>query len=331
MQAVKVMSLGLLSMLLWSFQALAEAGQSLTMDKVRHFQISIEKGLYGVWRRDAEVITLAQKANFYVSSTYASEAKEVDLAFGTLHNPLDKSERVNLGPETFPRFLRGVASIDEYRFFLDSGKRQFLIWNEKQKIWHQAADIVFDLVRPPSDPKGEAPQAEVDRLRQKVNKYYSISRGDPELIAGFAPAPLAWQKKDGSQFILLLRLPVAALLTVRCEGRHYSRCQAQRACFLKGLTDQEIKQAAGLSVWQSKGEIWVGLPKSRQIRRLSAQSCLEVRSLGNLALADDFGSLSNLYFDGEESLWLTLSEPHRSNDGSLFRWDAKVLESLLNR
>lgn len=302
---------------------------SLSISNIKHFQVAIEQGLAGVWRRDKQIFTFAKKADFYILSQYEPEPKEVDLAFGSLHNPLDLSERVALASGEKPRFLRGMVALDAYLLFLDSGLRQLLVWNEQEKIWHQPADIVLDLVRPPPDSRGEAPMSETKRLRQKLSEGYKAFGGKPDLMVGISPLPDSWRKNDKSQFLILLRLPAAPLLTVHCEGKHFRRCMAQRACYVSGLSDEEIRNASGLALHPSRGELWVGLPDKMQIKRLQAKTCLNVKAAGSLAIDKSLPGISNLSIDQELNLWITLSEPDREKSSSLFRWDAAFIKKMI--
>ncbi len=309
-----------------SSQAKAGGSNPLRLKDSRHFQISIEPGLHAVFRREKVVLTSPEEGSFYIQSTYNETAREVDLGFGSLHNPLDGSERSPLATDAKERRLRGILPLDGYLFFLDSLRRQLLIWNEATKEWHLPADIVFDQVRPPADRGGEAPESEIRKVRQRLQREYRAKVSDRDLLIGFTRIP--WLDKEKSQFLLLLRLAHSPLLTVHCEGRHYGRCMAQRSCFLAGLGADELESVRGIATVPGRKEIWLAMPRKNKILRLSASSCLSIRPIGSIALAPDLRDLSNMNFDEQGNLWVTLAKANPDLNGSLFRWDAATLEQL---
>jgi hypothetical protein len=303
---------------------------SLSFKNLRHYQIAIENGLYAVYRDGDRVLTAPRLGRFYISSRYNEAAKEIDLGFGTLKSPVAESERVPLAEGEKDRRFRSILPLDPYLLLLDSAKRQFVIWNNQDKVWHQPADLILDMIRPPADKGGEAPRAEVARLRSRFQKSYAAMQEDGDLIAGLAPIPRWWKDRDGSQFLLLLRLPETPILTVRCEGRHYSRCIAQRSCFVPNFMENPKDQPAGIAVHQDRKEIWIGQPQKMQILRLRSESCYRIQKSGQMGIPKEIRRLSHLFFDNEANLWLTNGEPDPLYSASLFRWDKAQVGKLLD-
>lgn len=305
------------------------AEPKLSLESIRHYQISIEAGLAGLFRRDKELISLPKEGDFYIRSKYDPTAKEADLAFGSLHSPLEGSERQSLAAGEKGKRLRAVLELDSYLLFLDSSRRQLLVWSETRKEWHPSADLILDQIRPPADRGGEPPASEIKRAQKTLQKEYRAAMADPELLIGMTPLPKKWRDRDQSQFLLLLRLPRSPLLTVRCEGAHFSRCIAQRSCFVDGLTASELIDLRGVALNEAKNELWVGLPEKQKLLRLSLSSCLHVKVKERLSLDADMKRLSSLHFDAEGNLWVSLDEPSAKLSGSVFRWDRDEIERVI--
>ncbi len=299
----------------------------LPFKQLTHFQISLENGLYAVYRDGSEVITSPRQAKYYFLSSYDQAAKEQDLGFGTLHTPTDKSERMPFPDKDPERRIRGILPLDSILFMLDAERRQFLLWHKDQKIWLRPADLILDLIRPPSDPRGEPTRSEVADLRRSFVKSFAKVLQDPEIIGGIAPIPPFWKDRDGSQFLLLLRVPGTPLLTVRCQGKNRGNCQAVRACFVHGLPSNLVEELSGLAVDPLRKEILIGSPGEQRILRFKAPSCYHIahgKDENDLGLPEELKDLSSLFIDSDRNLWLTVLRPDIYKSGSLFRFDAKI-------
>jgi hypothetical protein len=315
---------------LFSLPIFAEAKpplQTLPFDKMKHFQVSLENGLFAVYRRKDKVYTAGHKGNFYINSEYFEAAVEQDLGFGTIHNPTDKSEKIPFPDPKIERRIRGIVPLGSWLFFLDSGKRQFLLWNQEKKIWPRPSDLVLDFIKPPSDPRGEPTRLEIAGLRNRFAAAYSKVQFDPELLAGLSPIPEFWRDRDGSQFLMLIRLPGSPLLTVRCNGTNMGNCQAMRACFVHGLPRNVVEESSGLAVDSIRQEILIGSPGERRIRRFKAPSCYHIAHLKeefDIGLPEQLKDLSSLFVDSDNNLWLTTSRPDIYKSASVFRFDLAV-------
>lgn len=319
-------SLSLMVWVLASPVALSDkkAAKVLPFEQLTHFQISLENGLYAVYRDKAAVYTSIRKAKYYFQSTYDETAKEQDLGFGTLHTPTDKSERVPFVESEPERRIRGILPLGNLMFFLDSDRRQFLLWDQEQKAWLRPADIVLDLIRPPGDPRGEPTRSEVAEQRRSFLKAFAKVQQEPDLFAGLAPLPSFWKDRDGSQFLLLLRVPGTPLMTIRCQGKNRNSCQAMRACFVHGLPSHLVEELYGLAVDPVRRELLIGSPGEMRIMRFKAPSCFHVAHLkdeDDIALPEQLKDLSNLFVDADRNLWLTTWRPDLYKSASLFRFD----------
>jgi hypothetical protein len=303
-------------------------GRTLPFDQVRHFQISLENGLHAVYRDKDLVLSSSRSAKFYLKSQYDEGAKEQDLGFGSLHTPTDKSERVPFPENEREKRIRGIVPLGPHWFFLDSGSRQLAIWHQERKIWLRPADVILDLVRPPRDPRGEPTRSEVAELRRGFTRAFSkVQQDNNELFGGLAALPTFWKDRDGSQFLMLLRVPGTPLMTIRCHGRNMNSCQAMRACFVHGLPSHLVEELYGLAVDPVRKELLIGSPGERRIMRFKAPSCYHIAHLkdrDDIGLPEQLKDLGNLFIDAQRNLWVTTLRPDLYKSASLFRFDAKT-------
>jgi len=298
----------------------------LPFNQLRHYQVALENGLYAVYRNQDMVLTSSRSAKFYLLSQYDENAKEQDLGFGSLHTPTDKSERMPFPENESEKRIRGIVPLGPIWFFLDAGRRQFALWQHEQKVWLRSSDIVLDLVRPPRDPRGEPTRSEVADLRRGFTRSFAkVQLDNNELFGGLAAIPPFWNDRDGSQFLLLIRVPGTPLMTVRCNGRNMNSCQAMRACFVHGLPSHLVEELYGLAVDPVRKELLIGSPGEQRIMRFKAPSCYHIAHLkdsDDIGLPEQLKDLSSLFVDSDRNLWLTTLRPDLYKSGTLFRFNA---------
>lgn len=297
----------------WSLGAFAKDHEKvLDIDAVKHFQISIESSLHVVRREGNNVWTGTENASFFVSSQYDESAKEADLGFGTAKNPIEGSERVDMGEGG--RRIRGIERDRDALLFLDSAKLQVLAYQEADKRWQRPKDLILDLVKPARDAKGEATRKEQAALIARLRSALSKVKGRTDLIGGMTTVPPAWKDGDGSRFLLWLRLPEAALLTVKCG----EACVAQRSCFIKGLSESERRAVSGIA--RDGDRVLLGLPSEGKVLQLTGRSCFSLKASPAFRIPPRIKAMTNLFVDEGRNLWMTSAIPDDFTSASLFVW-----------
>lgn len=288
--------------------------KSLNIDAVKHYQVSIEKGLYAVRAEGKNVWTSPERAAFVVNSLYNAEAKEADLGFGSPKNPLDGSERIEFG--SGERRIRGIERDKDTLIFLDSEKLQLLSYKESEKKWLRPKDIVLDLVKPARDARGEATRKEQTALISRLRAALSKVKGQKDIIAGMASIPPSWKDRDGSLFLLWLRIPEAPLLTLKCTDGE--ACVAQRSCFVKGLSPNEIKQVSGIA--RDGDRILLGLPEQGKVMELKGRNCFSQKAATAFRIPPRIKAMTNIFVDESRNLWMTTAIPDDYTSATLFVW-----------
>lgn len=304
-------------------QSLKAAERDLDFNAVKHYQIPIEEGIYGLHTEGNTVFTFPGEQAFYIRSLYKPEAQEKDLGFGSLHNPYGDSERLPFEPKDQGRRIRGALQIGPRWAFLDVMSRQFVVYNEEAKVWLQPTDIILDTARPPRDARGEATRAEASALHAKVTKELSRERKNPDLLAGVTQMPKKWKDHDGSQFLLWVRGGTSPLLTLKCELKDFKSCVVQRACRIKGLSMKDYPNITSIARDPKTDTVLILLASEQRLLRIDGNSCHGLTIKPALRLPKNLPFTQTAFVDEEQNLWLGLKMPEASTSGSLFVWDSK--------
>lgn len=303
-------------------ESLKAAEKELDFNAIKHYQITLEPGVFGLHREGNTVFNFPGEQTFYVKSTYKPEAKEKDLGFGSLHNPYDESERVSFEPKEKGRRIRSAVHAGPRWAFLDVMARQFLVYHEERKAWQLPADLILDTPRPARDSKGEPTRAETSALRAKLTKELSRERENPDLLAGLTEIPKKWKDTDGSQYVLWIRGTSTPLLTVKCDTTDFKVCLVQRACFLKGLDSKEYAGITSLTRDPKTDTILLLHNAQRKILRVEGSSCHRLTIASAYRLPKTLENTQAIFVDPLNNLWLGLKQAEGSTSASVFVFEA---------
>jgi hypothetical protein len=296
----------------------------LDLSKIKHYQIALESSLYAVYREGTTVLSFPGESSFYIRSVYKPDAKEQDLAFGSLHNPYDESERIYFEPKEKLRRIRSVLHVGTHWAFLDVMSRQFLVYDETLKSWQMPADLILDTAKPAADRRGEPTRAEAAALRSRLTKTLSKEKGNPDLIAGITALPKKWKDRDGSQYLIWLRAGTSPLLSVKCDQEHFKICQVQRACFVRGLSIAETEAVNSISLDPSSQNLLLLMREKGKIVELSGTSCHALTARDAYTLPKNLENTQGIFVDETNNLWLSLRESEGATSASIFTWESKT-------
>ncbi len=298
------------------------AEKTLDFNRVTHYQIVIEPGVYGLFAEDKTVMTFGGEGTFYVRSNYKPDAKDKDLGFGSLHNPYDETERLSYEPKDKPRRIRNALRLGQRTAFLDVMNRQFVVYHNERKVWLSPSEVMLDIVKPPRDAKGEPTRAEIAALRGRFSKELSRERENPDLLAGIAKIPKAWKDRDGSQYVLWLRGTSYPLVTLKCDKEEFRSCLVQRACFLKHKHKEDYAKITSITYDEKRDSLLLLHAEKSQILRLNGSSCLSQELEVDYRLPKSLSNAQSLFVDDSRRLWIGLKEAEAETSGSLFVWNA---------
>ncbi|MBC7661353.1 MAG: hypothetical protein H7249_16785 [Chitinophagaceae bacterium] len=300
--------------------------KELDFKALKHFQITLENAIYGVFREDKTVLSFPGESAFYMKSHYNPDAKEQDLAFGTLHNPYEGSERINFEPKDKQRRIRSVLHVAPLWAFLDSKNQQLLIWNDVLKAWIMPGDIILDTARPPRDARGEPTRAETQALKTKMTKALAKEKRNPDLLAGITEIPKIWKDHDGSQYVVWLRGGPHPLMTLKCDITSFRVCQVQRVCAVKGLSAAESQNVTSITLDHHSQSLIVLFGSQQTVKRLEGHSCASLAAKPGLRLPKELANAQGLFVDKENNLWLALRASEGGTSASVMSWDSKSWE-----
>ena len=187
--------------------------------------------------------------------------------------------------------------------------------------------IPIDLIRPPRDRVGEAPEFEVKEYRAKIKREFAKSDRLP--FAGMAALPDAWRKTK-NELLVLSRMPSFPLIILGCDPDEPSQCKATRGCFTHfpaGVKPQDLR---GVATYGKNKWVLVGDPSKRQIHILKYNSCHDVRATRSLKLPDKLKNLRNLWVSESGDLFVVTDEPDWYHNASLYTWPEAVWTSVAN-
>lgn len=300
-----------------------DAGKQFDLTKVKHFGITLESSLYGVYREGPTVLSFPGESSFYIRSTYNPDAKEADQGFGSLHNPYDGSERIAFEPKDKPRRIRSVLHSGVHWAFLDVMSRQLLVWDDGLKAWQLPADLILDIPRPASDGRGEPTRAETASLRARLTKILTKEKQNPDLIAGITNIPKKWKDRDGSQYVMWLRAGTSPLFTLKCDQNNFKICQVVRACFVEGLSLSDIEAVNSISLDPDSQNLLILNRSKSKISELNGNSCYRLRARDAYQMPKSLENAQGIFVDEANNFWLALRESEGASSASLFTWDAK--------
>ncbi len=301
---------------------LGKEQKDLDFKAIRHYQITLERSLLGVYREGATVIAFPAATDFYLRSDYKETEVEPDLGFGSLHDPYDRSERVEFDAKGKKRLIHGLIHASGRLAFLDSPSRQLLIWDEARKAWQLPADLILDTPKPPRDARGEPTRAETAALRARLAKSLARQKAEPDLISGITAIPKGWRDRDGSQYVIWMQNADAPLLTLKCDLQTFKVCEVQRACFVKGLRKGEPSLVTSIALDPKSDELLLLEGSEKKIRRMKGDTCHGLRAEDAYQLPAELAFAQGIFVDDARNLWLALSQPEGSTSASLFTWAA---------
>lgn len=318
--AFKLLAAVFLAMLGLAHQAAATGSerteQHLSWPSALRAQESIESPLSGIAVTPDTLYTLSSAKQLIISGPFAANAGDRLGVFGEI-----------TAQRRWPR-LPG-SELSAWRALIDQGRR-LLVFDGGTMAFYEIEKakgsvvvqrtLVWDQVRPPRDRGGEATRSETAELRAKVRKAYMLS---PKLkIAGIAAVPAAWfGLSKVSTYLAALRWPGVPIGLIECELEEPSRCQLSRICSLGPGPRPDAAHFEGIAVSVAKRQLLLADGKDKTLSRYRFDSCYASSFLGISRLPDKIKSLTNVFVDSQERLWVTAGAPDNYLNASVYAWD----------
>ena len=239
-------------------------------------------------------------------------------------NNLLKYSRKPLPPIPSSRPVHGIVELPESRLLLFNLSDLFVTYVELTDMYViEHSDLIWDTVKPASDPRGEPPPAEIRSTRSKFKR--NMKKAGRLKFHGFAPAPwLDTEKK--SRYLLGSNAPAFPLVLLSCQKATPSNCHVERQCFGNGL---EVKGSYGVAADPEKKLVFIGRPESHSIDVFRYRSCYHLRKVGSIKVWEKAKKIRTLHIDSERSLWVGFNRPDDYENSNVFKYSAKQWQSIL--
>jgi hypothetical protein len=179
--------------------------------------------------------------------------------------------------------------------------------------------IQWDTIRPPRDRGGEGTTQETTQFRANFKKDLNATKGLK--ASGLAAIPETWLKNGKKNYFMLSRLEKFPLLLLECDQQTPSQCVVTRGCNVEKKFKTKVSDLRGIGISEAKKQIIVGDPVAKQLHAFKFNSCYSIQHTISQALPQKIKTLSNLFVDTDERLFITTEDPDDFLNASLYFWN----------
>lgn len=181
------------------------------------------------------------------------------------------------------------------------------------------SDIIYDSILPAADSRGEPPSFEIKRVR--ANFLNQMRKRERQALLGLRLIPNTWQPAKGNLYLALTSLRDFPLVQLSCSNQDASDCKITRTCNIEGLHGQLAYPLSGLALHPEKREILIADQGGQRIHILNYHSCFHSTYKGSLNLPKRLRTLSGVFIDGENRLWISTLGRDDYFNASIFYWE----------
>jgi hypothetical protein len=276
---------------------------------------SIAPNLSGLFVGQDALLLVPDAQSFFVTASYQADATSRVQMFGGLNN---QSRRY---------LPAGADDVDLVA--ADWSKDRILLFDGTAATVHEIATTDFkevtkrsmpwDLIKPPVDRGGEPTRVETAGLRSKFKKQWLKTVG--RKLAGVAPLPLSLSKGRHHVYLAATKIAGFPLVEITCgDGEAPSACMITRQCFLDGANELTPAGISGIAVSESRRMILIGDARRQMLVGFRYDSCLQVAKVKDYKLPPKLKTVSNLFIDKKDRLWVTTRSPDDYRNANVFFW-----------
>jgi hypothetical protein len=279
---------------------------------------SIKDRVYGITTMGSKVFyTLANEA-MIVGYPYKLDKGRV-----TFGRDLANSEKIEIQKPLINADWRGITTFQNSLIVLDGANLALARYDEKFKSFTNIKTIAWEnLMKPPRDRGGEAPSSETAAYRQSFKKNYLKT---PSVkFAGLAPVADKWKKDlklDEVAFISGSRIQGFPLVILSCGTHDVTQCLVARACNVRGVDKDFFAFVSGVTVHPKTHEIYVTSTKSRDIKVLKYNSCMNIQFVRNVRLPERIKDASSIFIDNDGQLFMSSTKKDDYHNATIYTWN----------
>ena len=276
---------------------------------------SIAPNLSGLFVGQDALLLVPDAQSFFVTAPYRPDATSRAQMFGDLNSQSRRS------------LPAGTDDVDLVA--ADWSKDRILLFDGTTATVHEIATTDFkevtkrsmpwDLIKPPADRGGEPTRVETAALRSKFKMQWLKTLG--RKLAGVAPLPSSLSKGRHHVYLAATRVAGFPLVEISCgDGEAPSACMITRQCSLDGANELTPSSISGLAVSEARRMILIGDSRRQLLLGFRYDSCLQVAKVKDYRLPPKLKTVSNLFIDQKDRLWVTTRRPDDYRNANVFFW-----------
>jgi hypothetical protein len=276
---------------------------------------SIAPNLSGLFVGQDVLLLVPDSQSFFVTAPYRPDATSHVQMFGDLNN---QSRRY---------LPAGADDVDLVA--AEWSKDRILLFDGTAATVHEIATVDFkevtkrsmpwDLIKPPADRGGEPTRVETAALRSRFKMQWLKTLG--RKLAGVAPLPLSLSKGRHHVYLAATRIAGFPLVEITCgDGEAPSACMITRQCSLDGASGLTASSISGIAVSEARRMVLIGDALRQKLVGFRYDSCLQVAKVKDYKLPPKLKTVSNLFIDKKDRLWVTTRSPDDYRNANVFFW-----------
>jgi hypothetical protein len=215
---------------------------------------------------------------------------------------------------------------------LSAAKHRFLVDGENLAVtsvsesWEaiRGDGIIWDLLKPAADPRGEPPRWEIASVRAHVSKLIAGKTG--RKLSGVVPMPRGWQGNREASFLMATNLQGHPIMTMDCDDDIGVTCKIVRTCNVQdALPSEDVR---GIAAVPGKRVFVLGDGKRNALTLFNYTSCYHITRGPTIFLPTSFKKLGSFGISATGELWVVTTAPDDFTNGSLHFWPQSVWENL---
>ena len=220
-----------------------------------------------------------------------------------------------------------ISMYDQGHYLILNGTDNEVYFYSPDNILISRHSIPYDLIRPPRDRGGEAPEWEISDLRRKFKKNFSLS--ESYKFTGITKVPKKWIKSARNLYFVASRINDFPILILSCSPDNPSQCSFFRACVVEGAS---FKNAliSGIATVPDARLILLGREDRHGIEIFRYNSCMHITKKNSLGLPSQLKKISNLAVDKTMRLWVSTLQADDYFNASIFSWGVDSWRPLVN-
>jgi hypothetical protein len=268
-----------------------------------------------VGRSPNGLVLSPDREGFVFTSPFNKDASTREAVFGKLV----ESKRMPVGEKSERFDWRAFFPLENRVLGFEGSKIMFMEMDAVNYTEMVRRTVPWDQLKPARDRGGEATVGEIASYRAAFKKAMLALNGTR--VTGLAPIPDSWLKNNMTNYLMLTRLKKFPLLLLECSPGTPSQCAVSRGCNLENFSGSDIEKLRGIAISADRKQIFVGDPVQKKLHVLKFDSCYHIAWKGSRALPGKIKTLTNVFIDPDDRLFLTTEDPDDYLNASLFFWN----------